>query len=156
MDEGELSRLEIAAFLHDIGKIGVPESILDKPGRLDPGELDSIRRHPAVGAGIVADVPSYSEVRAAIQAHHECWDGSGYPEGLAGEDIPIAGRIIALADVWDAITSERPYRKAMRHDEARAFIADRAGSLFDPRLVRIFLEELAENPANTGLQQEVL
>ena len=156
MDEREIERLEIAAFLHDVGKIGVSETILDKPGALEPHELASVREHPSIGAEIVADAPSYSEVRAAILSHHECWDGSGYPEGLSGENIPLAARIIALADVWDAITSERPYRKAMSIEEARSFIADRAGKAFDARLVRIFLDEIADKSASSDSQMEVL
>ena len=142
MDRQEFQRLEIAAVLHDVGKIGVSESILDKPGKLDESEMECIRRHPALGASIVEDVPSYAEVRSAILYHHERWDGSGYPEGIAGEAIPIAARIIALADVWDAITDERPYRKGMSPDKARAFMSSGSGTMFDPRLLRLFLEVL--------------
>ncbi len=144
MDGPELDRLEFSAVLHDVGKIGVPEAILDKPGRLTDEEMAIVRRHPGVGAGIVEDIPSASLVRSSILYHHERWDGSGYPEGLAGEAIPLGARIIALADVYDAITDERPYRRGMARDEARAFMASSAGTLFDPRLVRIFLELLEE------------
>lgn len=144
MEGPELDRLEFSAVLHDVGKIGVPEAILDKPGRLSDEEMAVVRRHPVVGAGIVEDIPSASLVRPNILYHHERWDGSGYPEGLSGEAIPLGARIIALADVYDAITDERPYRHGMALEEARAFIAASAGSLFDPRLVRIFLELLAE------------
>jgi HD-GYP domain-containing protein (c-di-GMP phosphodiesterase class II) len=144
MDKRELDRLEIAAVLHDVGKIGVPEAILDKPARLEAEEMALVRRHPVIGAGIVEDLPSNAGLRSAILYHHERWDGSGYPEGLSGEDIPLEARIIALADVWDAITDERPYRAGMPEAEARKFIADGAGTLFDARLVRIFLEILAE------------
>jgi HD-GYP domain-containing protein (c-di-GMP phosphodiesterase class II) len=144
MDRKEFRRLEIAAVLHDVGKIGVSELILDKPGKLDESEMECIRRHPVVGASIVEDVPSYAEVRSAILYHHERWDGSGYPEGLVGEAIPIAARIISLADVWDAITDERPYRKGMNTEQARAFMASGAGTMFDPKLLRIFFEVLDE------------
>lgn len=144
MDGPELDRLEFSAVLHDVGKIGVPETILDKPGRLTDEEMAIVRRHPVVGAGIVEDIPSASLVRPSILYHHERWDGSGYPEGLSGEAIPLGARIIALADVYDAVTDERPYRHGMAPAEARAFIAASAGTLFDPRLVRIFLELLAE------------
>ncbi|MGO8694086.1 MAG: HD domain-containing phosphohydrolase [Rectinemataceae bacterium] len=144
MDKREIERLGIAALLHDVGKIGVPESILDKVGKLEPAEFELIRQHPAIGAEIVVDVPSYGEMRSAILYHHERWDGTGYPEGLAEENIPLTARIIALADVWDAITNERPYRKAMNVDEARIFMAEGAGKSFDARMVRIFLDVLAE------------
>ena len=145
MEGGELDLLEIAAILHDVGKIGIPESVLDKPGRLDDAEMAVIRRHPRVGAEIVEDLPAYAGVRAAILYHHERWDGSGYPEGLKGEDIPLGARIIAISDVYDAITDERPYRHGMKAAEAQRFIGEGAGSLFDPRLVRIFLETLGDD-----------
>ena len=144
MGPGELSDLEVAAVLHDVGKIGVPEAILDKPARLESEEYEIVKLHPSVGADIVEDVPEYREVRAAIRHHHERWDGSGYPSGLKGEEIPLAARIIALADVYDAITDERPYRKGMRPEEARDFMERGSGSLFEPRLVRLFLEGPAE------------
>ena len=148
MQGGELDLLEISAILHDVGKIGIPESVLDKPGRLTEGEMAIIRRHSRVGAEIVEDLPAYAGVRASILYHHERWDGSGYPEGLRGEAIPLGARIIAISDVYDAITDERPYRKGMKSDEAQRFIAEGAGSLFDPRLVRIFLEMLRDGPSH--------
>jgi HD-GYP domain-containing protein (c-di-GMP phosphodiesterase class II) len=156
MDGKELAWLEMAAVLHDVGKIGVREAILDKPGRLDPAEIAEIERHTIVGAGIVEDLPSSSPVREAILYHHERWDGSGYPTGLSGEDIPLAARIIALADVYDAITDDRPYRKGMSLPEARDFLLRGAGSLFDPRLVRLFLETIAapETPAAVARVEE--
>lgn len=150
MEGRELDLLEISAILHDVGKIGIPESVLDKPGKLTEEEMTVIRRHPRVGAEIVEDLPAYAGVRSSILYHHERWDGSGYPEGLRGEEIPLGARIIAISDVYDAITDERPYRKGMEADEARSFIADGAGSLFDPRLVRIFLEMLREGPSGSG------
>ncbi len=140
MTPAELADLEIAAVLHDVGKLAVPEAILDKPGRLEPEEMAVMREHPERGARIVEDVPNYREVRAAILYHHERWDGSGYPAGLSGEAIPIASRIIALPDVYDAITDERPYRRGLGDGEARNVIEESSGSLFDPRLARLFLE----------------
>jgi hypothetical protein len=142
METRELSRLEIAAVLHDVGKIGVPEALLDKPGRLDEAEMALIRKHPTVGADIVEGLPTYEDVRVAILYHHERWDGSGYPEGLSGEAIPLTARIIALSDVYDAITDDRPYRKGMPAADAREFMHSGSGTLFDPALVRIFLEML--------------
>jgi HD-GYP domain-containing protein (c-di-GMP phosphodiesterase class II) len=148
MDKRELDLLDIASVLHDIGKIGVPEAILEKPGKLTEEEMGLVRRHAAVGAGIIEDLPAYAEVREAILHHHERWDGSGYPEGLVGEAIPLAARIIALADVHDALTDERPYRRGMAPSAARDIIQAGSGSLFDPRLVRIFMEVLAEGEAS--------
>ena len=150
MEGGELDLLEISAILHDVGKIGIPESVLDKPGRLTEEEMAVIRRHPRVGAEIVEDLPAYAGVRSSILYHHERWDGSGYPEGLRGEEIPLGARIIAISDVYDAITDDRPYRKGMMADEAQRFIEEGAGSLFDPRLVRIFLEMLRAGPSGGG------
>ena len=150
MEGGELDLLEISAILHDVGKIGIPESVLDKPGRLTEGEMAIIRRHSRVGAEIVEDLPAYAGVRSSILYHHERWDGSGYPEGLQGEEIPLGARIIAISDVYDAITDERPYRKGMKAEEAQRFIEDGAGSLFDPRLVRIFLEMLRDGPSRAA------
>jgi len=109
--------------------------------------MSIIRCHSRVGAEIVEDLPAYAGVRSAILYHHERWDGSGYPEGLKGEEIPLGARIIAISDVYDAITDERPYRKGMKADDARRFISEGAGSLFDPRLVRIFLEMLRDGPS---------
>jgi HD-GYP domain-containing protein (c-di-GMP phosphodiesterase class II) len=148
MSEVELARLERAAVLHDVGKIGVPEAILDKPASLTAEEMALVRRHPAMGAEILGELSDteYSGLREAVLYHHERWDGSGYPEGLKGEAIPLAARIIAIADVYDAITADRPYRAGMAEAEARAFIANGAGSLFDPQLARIFLAEEAESP----------
>jgi HD-GYP domain-containing protein (c-di-GMP phosphodiesterase class II) len=148
MSEVELARLERAAVLHDVGKIGVPETILDKPASLTDEEMALVRRHPAMGAEILGELPDaeYAGLREAVLYHHERWDGSGYPEGLKGEAIPLAARIIAIADVYDAITADRPYRAGMAEAEARAFIAAGAGSLFDPQLARIFLAEEAESP----------
>ena len=111
MEKDELDILEKTAVLHDVGKIGVPESILDKPGRLEAAEMEIVRRHPVIGAGIVEDIPAFIEVREGILYHHERWDGTGYPEGLSGEGIPMSARIIAIADVFDAITDDRPYRR---------------------------------------------
>jgi hypothetical protein len=150
MEGGELDLLEISAILHDVGKIGIPESVLDKPGRLTEEEMAVIRRHSRVGAEIVEDLPAYAGVRSSILYHHERWDGSGYPEGLRGEEIPLGARIIAISDVYDAITDDRPYRKGMKADEAQRFIAEGAGSLFDPHLVRIFLEMLRSGPSGGG------
>jgi putative nucleotidyltransferase with HDIG domain len=127
-----VDELELAARLHDLGKIGVPDVILHKPGRLTGEEWDVMRKHPAWGAEALASVPGAAGVAAAVRGHHERWDGNGYPDGLAGEDIPIASRIIAVADAWHAMTSNRSYRRALDEEHARQELLDGAGSQFDP------------------------
>ncbi|MGQ9920285.1 MAG: HD domain-containing phosphohydrolase [Desulfobacca sp.] len=132
--------LRRAGALHDIGKIGIPDAVLLKPAPLMPAELEIIRQHPVIGANIVAPLHLLPREQAIIVHHHERWDGKGYPSGLAGEAIPLLARIIALADSYDAIISDRPYRARRSHDEALAEIAAHAGTQFDPELTRQFIE----------------
>lgn len=139
MTERELRSLRIAAILHDAGKLGVREAILDKPGKLEPEEYEEIKRHPVLGGQILAGIRSFEDVVPAIVHHHERWDGAGYPDKLSGESIPLFSRIIAVADVWDAITDDRPYRAGFPEEDARRFMAEQSAILFDPRLVRLFL-----------------
>jgi HD-GYP domain-containing protein (c-di-GMP phosphodiesterase class II) len=135
------ARLEYGFRLHDIGMIGVSDSILTKRGTLTPDELDEVREHPILGERIVAPVACLSGIaRQIIGAHHERWNGSGYPRRLERERIPFAARIFALADVYDAMTSEQPWRNALAPEAASAEIARGAGVLFDPELVPVFLE----------------
>ncbi|GAB3486677.1 HD domain-containing phosphohydrolase [Marinomonas epiphytica] len=136
-----------AAPMHDVGKIGIPDAILLKPGRLNDEEWQVMRQHTTMGAEIIGKHSSSLLKLARIIAltHHEKWDGSGYPEGLKGEEIPVEGRIIAIADVFDALTSERPYKKAWSVEDAVQLIRDEAGKHFDPELVKVFetcLEEI--------------
>ena len=130
-----------AAPMHDVGKIGIPDHILQKPGKLTPEEWAIMRTHPAIGAGIIGrdDSELLNCARIVALTHHEKWDGSGYPRGRKGEDIPIEGRIVAVADVFDALTSLRPYKKAWPIEEALAYIHQQSGQHFEPRLVQIFL-----------------
>jgi putative two-component system response regulator len=130
-----------AALLHDLGKIGVPDGILLKPGRLTPEEFDHIRAHPEIGASILSGCtePVLAMAREIALTHHERWDGTGYPQRLAGEEIPLCGRIVAIADAYDAMTSERPYKKAIPHSAALNEVMRSAGSHFDPRIVTAFL-----------------
>jgi putative nucleotidyltransferase with HDIG domain len=139
-----VQELEMAARLHDLGKIGVPDVILHKPGRLTSDEWDVMRRHPAWGAEALAPVPGAARVAAAVRGHHERWDGRGYPDGLAGEDIPAASRIIAVADAWHAMTSNRSYRRALDDKHALAELRDGAGTQFDPVAVEALLGVLAD------------
>ena len=131
--------LRRGALLHDIGKIGVPDHILRKPGPLTDLEWETMRTHPDLGARIIANVPFLTEVAEIIRAHHERWDGGGYPAGLAGEGIPLGARIFAVADSFDAMTSDRPYRRGRPLDEALAEIERCAGTQFDPAVVAAFL-----------------
>ena len=141
-DEAELIRL--AAPMHDIGKIGTPDAILFKPGRLDTAEWAVMQQHAAIGAAIIGDHgdPLLAMARAIAATHHEKWDGSGYPLGLRGDAIPLAGRIVAIADVFDALTSSRPYKQAWPVERARQTIVDDSGYHFDPALIQAFVHAL--------------
>jgi putative nucleotidyltransferase with HDIG domain len=134
-----------AALLHDLGKIGVPEGILRKPGPLSGEEWEIMRRHPLTGAQIVAPLEFFDEGAIIVRHHHERLDGSGYPDGLAGDGIPLGARIVAVADVYDALTSARPYRDALPHADAAAALRREAGRTLDDDLVTLLVDVL-ENP----------
>jgi putative two-component system response regulator len=143
---GRCRQLSLASTMHDVGKIAVPDAILLKPGRLDAAERAEMEEHAARGARIL-EASSSDLVRLAAEiagSHHERWDGAGYPGRLAGEDIPLSGRIVAVADVFDALTSERPYKKAWPLAEARAHLSANAGTHFDPACVEAFLKRWSE------------
>lgn len=129
-----------AAPMHDVGKIGIPDAVLRKPGPLDADEWATMRRHPEIGAEIIGEYPSgvLQLAREIALAHHEKWDGSGYPRGLAGEAIPLSARIVAIADVFDALTTRRPYKEPWPVQDALDHIAAQAGKHFDPALVALF------------------
>ena len=131
----EIQGVKTAALLHDIGKLAVPEHILSKPGPLTQEEFQKVRIHPQVGAEIIAAVPFPYPVAPLILSHHERWDGKGYPQGLAGEEIPIGARILTIVDYYDAVTTERPYHKALSHDSAIGLLKHEAGRALDPTLV---------------------
>jgi putative two-component system response regulator len=137
----EQKQLMAAAPMHDVGKVGTPVHILLKPGRLTPEEFEIMKQHAMIGYEILRDSVSTLLQNAAVVAltHHEKFDGSGYPRGLVGEAIPLYGRIVAVADVFDALTSERPYKKAWTLDAAVSFLKEGAGSHFDPACVQAFL-----------------
>jgi two-component system, response regulator RpfG len=155
----ECDEIEAAAPMHDIGKIGIPDQILMKPGRHTPEEQEIMRRHPLIGHGILGDSPSrYLQMGAVIAlGHHEKFDGSGYPQGLAGENIPLPARIAAVADVFDALVSNRPYKRAWSFQEALHYIRSESGKHFDPACARAFelridavasiMRELGDEPA---------
>ncbi len=134
-----MRNLEISALLHDIGKIGVPEAILDKPGKLTDEEYSTVKEHPARGADIIADIPGFDILVDGILCHHEDYNGSGYPLGQKEEGIPLMGRIIAVADVYDSLISDRPYRKGMDKITTLKILSEESGRRLDPRIVEIFL-----------------
>lgn len=140
-DEKWCQMLLVASPLHDVGKIGIPDDVLLKPGRLTSEEMDVMRAHPAIGGDIIPD--NASEVirmaRRISLTHHERWDGTGYPAGLRGEEIPLEGRIAAICDVYDALVSSRPYKKAWTREEALTYLRENSGKHFDPALVTAFL-----------------
>lgn len=140
-----LRGLHQGAYLHDVGKISVPDQVLNKPGELTDEEWESIKGHPVVGWELASRARSLRASLVAIRHHHERWDGSGYPDRLQGEEIPLAGRIVGVADVWDALTSDRAYRPAWALDRAVSHIAAGAGELFDPLCVEAFLDVLDDS-----------
>jgi ribonuclease P protein subunit RPR2 len=131
---------EFGFLLHDVGKVAIPDGILHKPEPLGEEEGRLMRRHPVIGSEIVGGVPFLEQAASIVRAHHERFDGSGYPDGLAGDQIPLAARIFAVVDALDAITTDRPYRPAAPLSEARASIAAGAGTHFDPAVVAVFEE----------------
>ena len=144
LSEDETEALRAASVLHDIGKLAVPEHIISKPGKLTPEEFEKMKIHPMVGAEILEQVDFPYPVVPIVRAHHEKWDGSGYPNGLAGEAIPIGARILAAVDCLDALASDRQYRKALPLDEAMAKVVADAGKSFDPQVVAILQRRYIE------------
>jgi Response regulator containing a CheY-like receiver domain and an HD-GYP domain len=142
LPEKEIARIDTAARVHDLGKIAVPDAILLKPGPLTEEEWKVMKQHPVVSAEILSGLEIYKDCVDIIRHEHEHWDGSGYPDGLKGEEIPLGSRIIAVADVWHALISDRPYRKAYTKEEARKIMKEMAGKVLDPKLVEIFLQIL--------------
>jgi HD-GYP domain-containing protein (c-di-GMP phosphodiesterase class II) len=135
LDEDDLFTIEIGALLHDVGKIGVPDAVLQKPGPLEVGEIKEIQKHPAEGKHILDDIAYLEQALPCILHHHERFDGQGYPEKIAGEKIPLPGRIISVADAFDAMTSNRPYREKMDFRSAFHELKKNAGKQFDPEIV---------------------
>lgn len=159
-----LEDLFSAAPMHDVGKIGIPDAILKKPGRLDPAELEVMRQHPEIGARIIGQHSSgmLAVAHRIALFHHEKWDGSGYPHGMVGADIPVEARICAVADVFDALTSVRPYKRAWSFEDAVHFLQEQSGQHFDPALIERFIalmpevrkvhERWRDDPADTAVE----
>jgi HD-GYP domain-containing protein (c-di-GMP phosphodiesterase class II) len=131
-------QIEFGFLLHDVGKVAVPDAILFKSGSLTEEEYSLVRRHPVIGTEILRDVDFLGEGKLVVRHHHERWDGQGYPDGLAGEEIPLAARVFAVADALDALTTDRPYRPASGYPAARQEIYAGAGSQFDPAVVAAY------------------
>ena len=140
----ELVAVRWGAILHDIGKMSVPDAILLKRGRLSTEEFDIIKKHPETAYTLLENIPYLQNAMEIPHSHHERWDGSGYPRGLKGEDIPLAARIFSVVDVWDALRVERPYKKAWSAESAVAYLEENAGTLFDPNVVSAFVTLLEE------------
>jgi HD-GYP domain-containing protein (c-di-GMP phosphodiesterase class II) len=138
----ELNELRLLAVLHDIGKISIPDSIIFKPGKLTSKEWEIIKKHPEIGYRVARSSPDLIQIAKGILYHHERWDGKGYPEGLKGNKIPLISRIVAIADAYDAMTNDRPYRKAMSKNKALGEIERESGAQFDPSLAKIFTKIL--------------
>jgi HD-GYP domain-containing protein (c-di-GMP phosphodiesterase class II) len=138
--EDRIATLRLGGTLHDVGKVAVPVSVLRKRGPLSPDEVARIRVHPAAGARVIAAIAAARRAMPCVLHHHERWDGRGYPDGLAGEEIPEEARLLAIADAYDAMTTNRPYRRALEPALALAELERCAGTQFDPRLTRVFCE----------------
>jgi response regulator RpfG family c-di-GMP phosphodiesterase len=150
-----LETLEFGAFLHDIGKIGIRDAVLLKPGPLDDAEWQHMREHPVKGFDIAMNIAMLHPIMPAVRNHHERWDGSGYPDKMIGQDIPLVARIVAIADAFDAMATDRPYKKALPLDECEAVLRKTAGKMYDPELIEVFVgrhlgtlynDELADLP----------
>jgi HD-GYP domain-containing protein (c-di-GMP phosphodiesterase class II) len=138
LDTDRLPQIEFGFLLHDVGKVGVPDAILFKPGALSEDEFALIAQHPVIGSEILRDVDFLGEGKLVVRHHHERWDGTGYPDQLAGDDIPLAARVFSVADTLDALTTDRPYRPASDWEKARIEIRRHAGKQFDPTVVAAF------------------
>jgi len=144
VEEDDLKHLRHSVLLHNIGKIGIPDSILNKSGPLSDEEKKMMELHPEIGRDMLAPIPFLQSASDVAYCHHEYWDGSGYPRGLQGKDIPLMARIVSVCNVWDALTSDQPYRKAWTEEEARIYIDLGSGYQFDPEIVDAFLQFIKE------------
>jgi len=144
LNDEEIRTLQRGAYLHDIGKMAIPDQILHKPGPLDDEEWKVMKQHPVRSRDFIAEIPFLQPAIQVAYYHHEHWDGSGYPEGLHREQIPLPTRIFTVIDNWDALNSDRLYRKAWPREKVIAYLQNKAGSIFDPRVVEAFLEIIGQ------------
>lgn len=144
--EQEIADMERGAYLHDIGKMAIPDHILRKPGPLDAQEREIIKQHPALALRFISHIPFLQSATAIPYYHHENWDGTGYPNGLKGKEIPLAARLFTLVDHWDALSSDRPYRKAWAREKIISHISENSGKLYDPQIAQAFLEMVKQEP----------
>ena len=156
LDEEELKVLSQGALMHDLGKIGIPDNILKKPGGLDESEFEIIKQHPMMTSEILDTLETSDHFAAIARSHHERWDGTGYPDGLNGEDIPLLARIVAIADAWDAMTSNRVYRDAMNENIALdIFEREQDSGQWDPYLVGKFIKLIRQGKGSSGYDMAV-
>jgi putative nucleotidyltransferase with HDIG domain len=148
-DRRTLEAIHAAALLHDIGKLGIPDQLLHKPGPLTAEEYAQVKQHAVLGADILSAVPFAGPLALIVRHHHENWDGSGYPDGLSGDAIPLGARVLAIVDCYDALTSDRPYRRSLPHERAMAMILERRGTMYQPEIADALLrivDELRQTP----------
>lgn len=145
-DHDWLEALRLGSAMHDIGKLSVPSEILNKPGRLTPSEWATVRTHPEAGARLTRKLRMPEKVHDAVRHHHERWDGSGYPDGLAGEAIPLSARVVCVVDVYDALTSDRSYRSALSREAALGVMEAECGYTMDPRIFSVFRRMFDDEP----------
>jgi HD-GYP domain-containing protein (c-di-GMP phosphodiesterase class II) len=156
LNQEEVFRVHIAAILHDVGKLGIRESILNKPGGLSDEEFEVMRQHPSIGAQIMSPIRMLKDIIPGIRNHHETWDGTGYPDHLKGDEIPMVARIIGVADTFDAMTTTRPYQQAMTLDYVLQKMRSMSGSRFDPVVVEAFIAAVEAgdiSPPARGVEQ---
>ena len=155
VDEETIGAIRVAGLLHDVGKIGIPDGILRKPASLTIDEMAVVKQHVALGDMIVRDLPNIEIIRAGVRFHHERWDGAGYLDRLEGARIPLVARILAIGDAFSAMTTTRPYRKALDVREALSRLEDAAGSQLDEHLVTLFVEGIRDRDAGSATELEV-
>jgi putative nucleotidyltransferase with HDIG domain len=154
-DEQMVEAIEAAALLHDIGKLGIPDSVLNKPARLTPDEYEQVKQHVVIGSDLLSGVAFPGPLAVLVRHHHENWDGSGYPDRLHGNTIPLGARVLSVVDCYDALTSDRPYRRAHSHTRAFALIQEGRGTKFDPQVLDAFMRIVESLCASTEQHRTV-
>jgi HD-GYP domain-containing protein (c-di-GMP phosphodiesterase class II) len=150
VSETELEGIRIGALLHDVGKVAIPDKILFKLGKLTDGEWEILKRHPLYGYELMAPIPGFRGALDIPYCHHEHWDGTGYPRGLKREEIPLAARVFSIVDVWDSLSSDRPYRPAWKQEDIKFFLKEQSGIMFDPTLLGLFMDGMGSAPGKSG------